>query len=467
MLIFRWRGLMLFLGDAVLFYAALAAALVLRRFGLVPFAFYVEHVKVFSLFLPVWVCVFYVVGFYDIRLINKLVSLINSALIAFAVNLSVSAAAFYLFSIELGITPKTHLLLTLALFHIAAPLWRRVWTRASLSKFLAQRVAFLGGGVLIEEIKNDLRSTPQLGFVVTPLPELGVNDAPREGFWRFRGMRGGELAARIDLLVANAGDSENDPVVDSPAFSAAVIQGIPIVSHLDFYEDLYGKIPPEYAARPGWLLSNVLRKRSNIYPGIKRGLDVALAFSGLLLGAPFMAAVYCALRITGSDGAPAFFFQKRVGYLGRRFIIWKFRTMVRGADKAGPLYQSRAEDARVTRLGRFLRKTRLDELPQLWNVLKGDMSLVGPRPEWTREVSLLERAVPHYHLRHLVKPGLTGWAQIHLQATSSEAESLEKLHYDLYYVKNVSLALDIGIILRTFRRIFQEDTSFLADPIRP
>ncbi|MEK7721495.1 MAG: sugar transferase, partial [Elusimicrobiota bacterium] len=156
-------------------------------------------------------------------------------------------------------------------------------------------------------------------------------------------------------------------------------------------------------------------------------------------------------------GAPVFFVQKRVGHLGRRFIIWKFRTMVAGASMAGPLYKAQSQDSRITKLGRFLRGARLDEIPQLWNVLKGEMSLVGPRPEWVSEVRILERSVPHYHLRHLIKPGATGWAQINYHATSSLAESVEKLHYDLYYVKNMSLALDLGIILRTFRRIFQKD----------
>jgi lipopolysaccharide/colanic/teichoic acid biosynthesis glycosyltransferase len=170
-----------------------------------------------------------------------------------------------------------------------------------------------------------------------------------------------------------------------------------------------------------------------------------------------------------SDGlsSPVFFFQKRVGHLGRRFVIWKFRTMVVGASKAGPLFKSEGLDLRITRLGRFLRGSRLDEIPQLLNVLKGDMSLVGPRPEWTREVRILERSVPHYHLRHLIKPGVTGWAQINYHATSSEAESVQKLHYDLYYVKNMSLALDLGIILRTFRRIFQKDSVMAGKAAMP
>ncbi len=459
MLLFRWRRFFLFLGDAALFYLALALALMARRFSLVPLDFFLQHVKVFSVFLPVWTGIFYVVGFYDLRRINKLVNLINASLISFVLNLAAASALFYAFYLQLGLTPKTHLLLTIVFLHILATLWRRIWTRAVLSKLLVQKVAFLGGNPLVEEIKKDLRGSPHLGFSVVELPDPGKGEARVEGYWRPDGRRGGELAAKIDLLVVDADDAEKNPALESLLLSTAVMEEIAIITHLDFYEDLYGKIPPEYAARSSWLLSNVLHKSNQLYAGLKRLLDIAAAAAGLVVTLPVILAVYSVIKLADGFSAPAFFFQKRVGHLGRRFIIWKFRTMVAGADKAGPLFKAGAEDPRITKLGRFLRGARLDEIPQLWNVFTGDMSLVGPRPEWTREVEILERNVPHYHLRHLIKPGVTGWAQINFHATSSEAESVEKLHYDLYYVKNMSLALDLGIILRTFRRVFQKDAA--------
>lgn len=460
MFIFRWRRFLLFLGDAALFYTALALALMARRFSLVPFDFFLQHVKVFSVFLPVWTGVFYVIGFYDIRRINKLVNLINSSLISFAVNLAAASALFYAFYLQLGLTPKTHLFLTIVFLHILATLWRRIWTRVILSKLLVQKVAFLGSNSLVEEIKRDLRNNPHVGFTVVPLPEMKT-DAAAEGYWRPNGRCCSGLASQIDLLVVDAEDAEKNPMVESLLLSTAVMEEIPIITHLDFYEDLYGKIPPEHAAKSSWLLSNVLHKSNQFYAALKRLLDVSAAAAGLIVTLPVTAAVYAALKLTDGPSAPAFFFQKRVGHLGRRFVICKFRTMVEGADKAGPLYKAAGDDERVTKLGRLLRGARLDEIPQLWNVLKGDMSLVGPRPEWTREVRILERNVPHYHLRHLIKPGVTGWAQINFHATSSEAESAEKLHYDLYYVKNMSLALDLGIILRTFRRVFQKDAGMV------
>ncbi len=467
MFLFRWRRFLLFLGDVALFYAALALALITRRFSLVPFAFFMEHVRVFSVFLPVCTGIFYVVGFYDLRRINKLVHLINTSLVSFVVNLAAASALFYAFYLQLGLTPKTHLLLTILFLHILATVWRRIWTRAVLSRLLVQKVAFLGTNPLVEEMRKDLHKNPHLGFSVVELPGLGAADYNKEGYWRPNGRCCGDLSSKIDLLVVDADDAEKDPSIEGLLLSTAVMEEIPIITHLDFYEELYEKIPPEHAAKPSWLLSNVLHQNDQFYGIFKRAIDIIGAASGLILTLPLTAAIFAAVKVSAGFEAPVFFFQKRVGHLGKRFIIWKFRTMVVGAEKAGPLYKAEAADARITKLGRVLRGTRLDEIPQLWNVLKGDMSLVGPRPEWVSEVRILERSVAHYHLRHLIKPGVTGWAQINYHATSSEAESVEKLHYDLYYVKNMSLALDLGIILRTFRRVFQKDAGMVKKTALP
>lgn len=461
MLLFRWRKFLLFIGDLPLFYLALGLALMARRFSPVQLDFYLEHALVFSVFIPVWVSVFYVMDFYDTRRMNRLVSLINSTVAGFAMNLAAAAALFYAFYLQLGLTPKTHLFLTMLFFHVLAALWRRVLTRGMLSRLLVQKAAFLGSAPLIETMKADLRRHPALGFSVVELPEIPPECRSGGGYWR-PGRKVCSLSGLVDVLVVDAEEAERSPLAESLLFSTAVAEEIPIITHLDFYEDLYGKIPPEHAAKPSWLLSNVLHKDNRVYAFIKRGLDIILAFFALALTLPVSLSVYLALKAAHGLSAPAFFVQKRVGYLGRRFVIWKFRTMVVGAQRAGPLYKAEGRDSRVTALGRFLRTTRLDEIPQLWNVLKGEMSLVGPRPEWVREVRLLEAGVPHYHLRHLIKPGLTGWAQVNYHATASAAESLEKLHYDLYYVKNMSLALDMGIILRTFRRVLQRDSLLAA-----
>ena len=461
MFMLRLRSLALLLGDAVLFYFSLALALTLRGWGLPDYDFFILHARVFSFFMPVWAGIFYVVGFYELRRLNRTVNLINYGLLAFGLNFAAATAFFYIFSARFEITPKTHLLLTLIFLHVFAMIYRRIWLRQLLARVLAQRVAFLGINPLVEEMAGDLGRNPHLGFTVVPLPDLSASRRAQDGYWFPRGRSHGELSARIDLLVVDAEDAEKNPFQESAVLSAAVMEGVPVITHLDFYEDLYGKIPPEHAAKPSWLFGNVLHKGNGLYFLVKRLLDILAALAGLAVLFPFLAAAWLALKISDGWGRPAFYIQQRVGYLGRKFIIWKFRTMVQGADKAGPLYQGAGSaDRRITPVGGFLRLIRFDEVPQLWNVLKGDMSLVGPRPEWVREVRILERSIPHYHLRHFVKPGMSGWAQINFRATASARDSVEKLHYDLYYVKNMTLALDIGIMLRTIRRVFQRDESF-------
>jgi len=196
---------------------------------------------------------------------------------------------------------------------------------------------------------------------------------------------------------------------------------------------------PLLAARPF-----VLHNATNLVA--KRFLDLAVASLALLLSLPFWPII--ALLIKLDSPGPVFFPQTRVRRQGRLFTLYKFRSMRTDAEKDGARWAS-ANDPRVTRLGRFLRLTRIDEWPQLWNVLKGEMSIVGPRPERPEFVSELARHIPFYDQRHLVPPGLTGWAQIRYRYGASEEDARHKLAYDLYYVRNMSLMLDIEILLRT------------------
>jgi lipopolysaccharide/colanic/teichoic acid biosynthesis glycosyltransferase len=188
----------------------------------------------------------------------------------------------------------------------------------------------------------------------------------------------------------------------------------------------------------------------------KRVFDFLAAAAGLIALLPVLA--LAAFAICCVDKMSPLYGQPRVGYLGRTFTLWKFRTMRPGADSDGPFRPDRESRERVTPLGRFLRRFRLDEFPQLWNVLRGDMSLVGPRPEWVKEVEVLEKVVPNYHLRHLVPPGITGWAQVYYRATNDPKDSIEKHHYDLYYLKHFSPALDLTILLKTIKRVFVKDS---------
>jgi exopolysaccharide biosynthesis polyprenyl glycosylphosphotransferase len=188
-------------------------------------------------------------------------------------------------------------------------------------------------------------------------------------------------------------------------------------------------------------------RRASMTRTVKRAMDVGLGLVFLVLGFPLF--VLIALAIKLESRGPIFFGQERVGQGGRIFRLLKFRTMVEGAErKTGPVWAS-TNDPRATRVGRFLRRSRLDEFPQILNVLRGDMSFVGPRPERPPFVDTLQRRIPYYLQRQSVKPGITGWAQVRCAYGSTVEEAAEKLEYDLYYIKNVSIFLDLLIVLST------------------
>ena len=222
-------------------------------------------------------------------------------------------------------------------------------------------------------------------------------------------------------------------------------------SHLaTVYEDYTGKIAVENL-RPSWLIFSEGFRKTRALNATKRVLDVLLSAVGLLLVLPLTVLVAIALRWT-SPG-PVFYSQQRVGKDGRVFTIHKFRSMRADAEKGTGAVWSSEGDPRVTPVGRFLRRSRLDELPQLWNVLKGDMSVVGPRPERPEFVTELTQAIPFYGQRHVVRPGLTGWAQVRHSYGSTANDALQKLQYELFYIKHMSIAFDMFIILETAKTV--------------
>ena len=212
------------------------------------------------------------------------------------------------------------------------------------------------------------------------------------------------------------------------------------------YEEYTGKIAVENL-RPSWFIFSTGFRKGRLLQTSKRLLDIALAGIGLLLASPLMAAAAIAIRLD-SPGA-ILYRQQRVGQEGRLFNLFKFRSMRHDAEaKTGAVWASE-RDPRITRVGRFLRRSRLDEVPQLWNVLRGDMSIVGPRPERPEFVESLIKDIPFYRQRHTVKPGLSGWAQVSYSYAGSVDGTMEKLQYDLFYIKNLSLPLDLYIMFCT------------------
>jgi exopolysaccharide biosynthesis polyprenyl glycosylphosphotransferase len=222
--------------------------------------------------------------------------------------------------------------------------------------------------------------------------------------------------------------------------------GIPTYT-LELFHQVYWRKIPLYRINPIWLFQEGFQiAREPVFERIKRGSDILLSVVGLLISLPLVAIAAIAIKL--DDGGPVFFAQNRIGRHRVTFRLLKLRTM-REAKGTGDPY-TRQGDLRITRVGRLLRTARLDELPQLWNVFRGQMSLIGPRAEWDRLVGEYEREIPCYHFRHLVKPGITGWAQVNYRYGTGVEDTLRKLEYDLYYIRNFSFMLDASIVLKTF-----------------
>jgi len=253
----------------------------------------------------------------------------------------------------------------------------------------------------------------------------------------------------VDRVVVSLADARGKLPMDR-LLDIRLDSGVTFDHLASVYEEYTGKIAVENL-RPSWLIFSEGFRKTRLLMTAKRILDVVFSAAGLLIGAPVMLLVAFAVRCTSSG--PILYHQRRVGRHGREFTAHKFRTMREDAETAtGPVWSS-ANDTRVTPIGGFLRRTRLDEMPQLWNVLVGEMSFVGPRPERPEFVQKLTEQIPYYGQRHVLKPGLTGWAQIRYTYGASVEDAIEKLQYDLYYIKNLSIALDFVIVLETIKTV--------------
>ena len=254
---------------------------------------------------------------------------------------------------------------------------------------------------------------------------------------------------RVDRVCVSLADARGKLPMDK--LLEMKLDGVSFDHLASLYEKYTGKIAIENL-RPSWFIFSEGFRKGLVLSAMKRTLDVAVAGIGLIIAAPLMALVALAVRAT-SPG-PVLYHQKRVGLQGREFMVHKFRSMRQDAEAAtGAVWAAKSGDARLTRIGGLLRRTRMDELPQLWNVLIGEMSFVGPRPERPEFVGDLTREIPYYGQRHVVRPGLTGWAQVRYTYGASMEDAIEKLQYDLFYIKNLSIELDLYIIFETVKTV--------------
>lgn len=436
---------LLLFGDLVIFAISLWAALALRYLSLPEGIFFATHLVPFSMLFVVWVIVFYIAGLYGkqtLILKTKLPSILLNALL---IN-SLLAVTFFYFIPLFGITPKTILFIYLAVSFILVLAWR-FYIYPGLGSRKAEGAIIIGAGSEMHELFSEINGNNIYSIHFVSKHDLAKVDEP--GFWERVGKNIGD--EKVSVVVMDLEDEKIVPLL--PDFYNLIFSKISFVDLHRLYEDIFDRVPLSLL-RHNWFLENISTKPRNSYDLIKRVMDIILSvFIGLvtLILYPFVA-----LAIKLDDGGPVFISQERVGSGNKRFRIYKFRTMTDNDEgRYGPEGSTKLE---VTRAGRFLRKSRIDELPQLWSVLKGDQSLIGPRPELPVLASLYNDEIPYYNVRHIIKPGLSGWAQIHQETghphhKEAVMETKEKLAYDLYYIKNRSFFLDIQIALRTIKTL--------------
>jgi sugar transferase (PEP-CTERM system associated) len=334
----------------------------------------------------------------------------------------------------------------ISILAIVLVLWRRVYEWIMGFSAFQERVYVLGGGVRARHVVEVLRTRRDAGMEVIEGEARGEFNNDLERFAAdLRAFR--TPKPRIDRVIVAMEDRRGSMPVRE--LLDLRLKGVVIEDASALLERLLGKLPLE-GLNPSTLIFTQgfnVRASQQIF---RRLISMTVAFIGLAICLPFVPFIILAVRL--SSPGPIFFRQTRVGLRGRHFSVIKFRTMRQDAEANGAVWATK-DDPRVTALGKFMRKTRLDELPQLWNVLRGEMGFVGPRPERPEFVQWLASEIPFYELRHMIRPGITGWAQVRYQYGASLEETKQKLEYDLYYVKHLSVGLDLLIMFETIKTI--------------
>jgi lipopolysaccharide/colanic/teichoic acid biosynthesis glycosyltransferase len=429
---------LLLVGDVALLVFSLWLALALRVLHPPHVAFFTEHLIAFVPTFIISIFVFFIAGLYEKE--TRLVRRIMGARILGAQVANTIIAAIIFFLLPFEIAPKTILALYLVISVLLIQMWR-FYITPRLSVRSKQLAVLVGQGKAVEEVFEEVNNHNKYSLRFAELINTSNREAKEVGAHIRKAIHDG---ARIIVL-----DTRDSGVHgELPALYDAMIEGVTFVDFATFYEDIFDRVPLSHIDYV-WLL-NVLPKRHFIYDIGKRAIDIIGATIGLIIASVFIIPAALILAIEG--GSP-FIYIDRVGKEGKTTRLVKLRTMLFN-DNGDPVLK---EKNRVTTFGKFLRKTRIDELPQLYNILTGQLSFIGPRPEYPALAEVYDREIPYYGIRHVTTPGLSGWAQIRDFDAPRHKEDIEKtarkLSYDLYYLKHRSLGLDIVIALKTIRAL--------------
>lgn len=433
----RAEAVFLFVGDVVLFYVSLFFTLFIRYGSRLDSLAITQHLAPFSLLFIVWVLVFFIAGLYEkhtLLLQKRLPFLLLNTLI---VNCIIAVLFFY-FIPAFGITPKVNLFIYLFVSFVLLLLWRSGSFRIGGAR-QKQNAVIIGSGSELRELEEEVNHNPRYNIrfiLAVEANKISGMDVGEEIIKRV-------YAEGVEFIAVDLRDDRIEPIL--PKLYNLLFSRIRFIDMHSVYEDIFDRVPLSLL-RYNWFLEHISGSPKIGYDALKRLMDIAISLPLLIVSLVCAPVVWLAMRLEGEG--PLFIRQERVGKSNRPIRIIKFRTML--FDDEG-----RKGGNRVTRVGQALRRSRLDEFPQLWNVLRGDLSLIGPRPELPSLVKKYEAEVPYYNVRHLIKPGLSGWAQIyhdeHPHHEPDVDKTRRKLSYDLFYIKNRSFLLDFKIALKTLK----------------
>ncbi len=422
----KWRKSILFIGDGLSLCLA-GYLMLISRFGLPKATEQIPlHLKPFIIWGILVFLIFYIFNLYEVSALKPTLNNIRQFIFAIIVSAITGIILFYIF--PFSVTPKTNLIITQLYFTFFILIWRRSFYRLFSKKF-KNNIAFIG-------------ETPESKILIK-----NITDNPPIGYEYKGTFENFEMLQKSNFKINTVVYASSNSNIDLLELSRSNY------IHLDInkaFQIILSKIPVELMNDV--IALDMLEDRKNILSKtIERFLDIFFSVLVLIITLPIT--IVTSFLIYTEDGKNIFYKQKRIGLKNKEFSIIKFRSMKIDAEKNGAVWAS-SEDIRITRIGKIIRKLHIDEIPQMINILRGDITLVGPRPERPEFVNMLEKEIPYYFLRHTIKPGFTGWAQIKYRYARTIEDSKEKFEYDLHYIKNRNFFLDMGIIVRTIQIIF-------------
>jgi exopolysaccharide biosynthesis polyprenyl glycosylphosphotransferase len=447
----KLKKIFLILGDVFVLYASLYLSLFLRYGDEFSVDIWNNHYPTFSFIFIAWIFIFYFFGLYNLYFTQNNKQFFLSTFKSLGLSAFISVLFFYL-NPSIGIAPKTNLFIYLLVFTSLFFFWRLVFNSLLNNYLPKNRLAYIGFNDETKEIINFINNNPAIGYVSVLLIDGEENFKKNELdgikiFCNFKNLKKIFEQNSINTVILSS-NPNNLKSLRQELFSSISLK-LEFINSINFYENIMGRVPI-ISINQMWFLENLNESNKALFDRIKRCFDFCFALFILMVSLPTWIIIAIIIKIESRGSV--FFKQVRLGKNGKEFEIIKFRTMRTENNNFSPTEKG---DKRITRFGLFLRKSRLDEIPQVINILKGEMSFVGPRPERPELIEKLELVVPFYKERMLVNPGLTGWDQVSGEYHSpSEEDTLKKLQYDLFYVKNRSTYLDLSILLKTISVVF-------------